>query len=134
MFDRMIGTIMRSFNASKKKKVHRVRPEIADTWMLHHDTAISVNKFLTKKGIPVVLQPPYLPDLSLYDFFLLPRLKFDPKGCHLGTVNNIQKVVTEQLRALPHEDFQHCYQEMDQCLWRCVASQVNNFEGDNVDL
>ena len=38
-----------------RKRVHRVRPEIADTWMLHHDnapchTAISVNECLTKKG------------------------------------------------------------------------------------
>ena len=37
-----------------RKRVHRVRPEIADTWMLHHDnapyhTAISVNEFLNKK-------------------------------------------------------------------------------------
>ena len=36
------------------KRVHRVRPEIADTWMLHHHnapchTAISVNEFLAKK-------------------------------------------------------------------------------------
>ena len=45
-----------------KKRVHRVRPEFADTWMLHHDnapchTAISVNEFLAKKGISVVPQP-----------------------------------------------------------------------------
>jgi len=37
-----------------RKRVHRVRPEIAATWMLHHDnapchTAISVNEFLAKK-------------------------------------------------------------------------------------
>jgi len=37
-----------------RKRVLRVRPEIADTWMLHHDnapchTAISVNEFLAKK-------------------------------------------------------------------------------------
>ena len=37
-----------------RKRVHLVRPEIADTWMLHHDnapchTAISVNEFLAKK-------------------------------------------------------------------------------------
>jgi len=35
-------------------RVHLVRPEIADTWMLHHDndpchTVISVNEFLAKK-------------------------------------------------------------------------------------
>jgi len=37
-----------------RKRVHRVQPEIADTWMLHHDnapchTAISVKEFLAKK-------------------------------------------------------------------------------------
>ena len=46
-----------------RKRVRRVWPEIADTWMLHHDsapchTAISVNGFLTKKCIPVAPQPP----------------------------------------------------------------------------
>ena len=37
-----------------RKRVHRDRPEIADTWMLHHDntpchTAISVNEFFGQK-------------------------------------------------------------------------------------
>ena len=121
------------------KRVHHVRPEIADTWMLHYNnapchTAISVNEFLAKKGISVVLQPPYSPDLSPCDFFLFPKLKFHLKGRHLGTVDNIQKVVTDQLRALPHEDFQHCYLESEQRLRRCVASEGNYFEGDKVDL
>jgi len=57
-----------------RKRVHCVRPETADTWMLHHDngpchTAISVRKLLTKNGIPVVQHPPYSPDLSPCDFF-----------------------------------------------------------------
>jgi len=95
--------------------------------MLHHDnatchTAISVNEFLAKKGISVILQPPYLPDLSSCDFFLFLKLKFHLKDRHFGTVDNIQKVVTDQLRALLHEDFQHCYWEWEQRLWRCVAS------------
>jgi hypothetical protein len=49
-------------------------------------------------------------------------------------VDNIQKVVTDQLRALPHEDFQHCYWEWEQRLRQCVASEGNYFEGDKVDL
>jgi hypothetical protein len=96
-----------------RKGVHRVRPEMADTWMPHHDnapshTAISVKEFLTKKGIPLVLQPTYSPDQSPCDFFLFPKLKLHPKGRHFGVVDNIHKVVTEQLRELPHEDFQRC--------------------------
>jgi len=45
-----------------RKKVARVRPGIARTWMLHHDnapchTADSINEFLAEKSIPVVPQP-----------------------------------------------------------------------------
>ena len=79
-------------------------------------------------------QPPYSPDLSPVDFFLFPKLKFHLKGRHLGTVDNIQEVVTDQLRALPHEDFQRCYREWKQRLRGCVASEGNYFEGDKVDL
>jgi hypothetical protein len=49
-------------------------------------------------------------------------------------VDNVQKVVTDQLRALPQEFFQHCYREWEQRLRRCVASEGNYFEGDDVDF
>jgi len=57
-----------------RKRVVRLRTSIADNWMLHYDnapchTAISVIEFLAKKGIPVVPQHPYSPDLSPCDFF-----------------------------------------------------------------
>jgi len=57
-----------------RKRVVRVRPSIAEIWMLHHDnapchTAISMFEFLAKKGIPVVPQPPYSPDRSPCDFY-----------------------------------------------------------------
>ena len=83
----------REFLERLRKRVHRVRSEIADTWMLLHDnapchTAISVNERLANKGISVVSQPPYSPDLSPCDFFLFPKLKFHLKG-HFGNVDNI---------------------------------------------
>jgi hypothetical protein len=49
-------------------------------------------------------------------------------------MDNTQKVMTDQLRALPHTDFQHCYQRWEQHLRQCVASQGNYFEGDDVDF
>jgi hypothetical protein len=64
-----------------------------------------------QKGIPVVPKSPYSPDLSPCDFFLFPKIKFHLKGRHVGTAPNIQKVLTDQLRAFPHENFQHCYRE-----------------------
>ena len=116
-----------------------MRPSIADSWMLHHDntpchTAISVIEFLAKKGIRVVPQPPYSPDLSPCDFFLFPILRFHLKGRHFGMVENIEKTETDQLKAIPVSDYQRCYEEWEQRLRRCVASQRNNFEGDKLDL
>jgi len=90
-------------------------------------------RIFSQKSISVVPQPPHSPDLSPCDFFLFPKLKFHLKGHHLGTVDNIKKVVTEQLRALPHEHVQHCCWQWER-LRRCVASEGNYFEGYKVDL
>ena len=82
-----------------RKRVHRVRPETADTWMLHHSISPSYCHlrerffFFTKKGIPVVPQPPYSPDLSPCDFIPFRKHKFHLKGRYFGTVDNIQNVV-----------------------------------------
>jgi hypothetical protein len=102
--------------------------------MLPVNIAISVEGVLTKKGIPVVPKPPYTPDLSPCDFLLSLKLKFHLKGRHFETMNNIQKVMTDQPRALPHEDFQHCYREWEQLLRWCMPSQQNYFEVDDVDF
>jgi transposase len=84
--------------------------------MLHHDnapchTAVSINDFWKKKSIPVVPQPPYSPDISPCDFFLFPWLKNHLKGRHFGTLDNIQKSVTDELKGIPAESFQHCYEQ-----------------------
>ena len=55
-------TIYREVLERLRKRVARVRPGIARTWMLHHDnapchSAVS-NEFLAEKSIPVVPQPP----------------------------------------------------------------------------
>jgi len=134
----MNSTNMRSLNDSEKRFIvscQRLRTlGCCITTRLPVTLPSSVNEFLAKNDISVVLQPPYSPDLSPCDFFLFPKLKFHLKGRHFATVDNIQKVVTDQLRALPYEDFQHCYREWEQRLRLCVASQGNYFERDNVDL
>jgi len=51
------------------------------------------------------------------------------KGRHFGTLDNIQKSVTDEPKGIPAEAFQ-----WKQRLRRCVAAQGNYFEGDNLDL
>jgi len=113
-----------------RKWVQRVRTDIADDWLLHHDnapahTALSIREFLAKKNIPVLPHPPYSPDLAPCDFYLFSKLKLKLKGNHFGTMENIQKVVTDELHILTENDFRHCYDE-----WKkrnhCVTSQGDN--------
>ena len=102
--------------------------------MLHHDnapchTAVSINEFLAEKSIPVVPQPPYSPDLSPCGFFFFPRHNNHSKERHFDTLDNTQKSVTDELKGIPAEAFQHCYEQWKQRFRGCVAGQGNHFEG-----
>jgi len=88
-----------------------------------------VIEFLAKSGIPVVPQPPHSPDQSSCDFLLFPKLKLHLKGRQFGTLGNIEKAVTDELKAITVIDNQCCYEEWER-LGRCVPSQGNYFEGD----
>jgi len=48
-------------------------------------------------------------------------------------VENIEKAVTDQLKAIPVSDYQRCYEEWER-LRRCAASKGNYFEGDKLNL
>ena len=80
------------------------------------------------KIIPAVSQPTYSPNLSPCDFFLFSRLKNHLKGRHFGTLDNIQKSVADELKGIPAEAFQHCYEQWKQRLRRCVVAQGNYFK------
>jgi hypothetical protein len=97
-------------------------------------TAISINEFLAEKRNSCGSSAPLSPDLSPCDFFLFPRLKNYLKERHLGTSVTIQKSVTDELKGIPAEAFQHFYEQWKRRLRRCVAAQGNYFEGNNLDL
>jgi hypothetical protein len=56
------------------------------------------------------------------------------KITNFGTLDNIPKSVTDKLKGIPAEAFQHCYKQWKQRLRRCEAAQGNHFEGDNLVL
>jgi hypothetical protein len=49
----------------------------------------------------------YSPDLSPCGLFLFPRLKNHVKGRYFGTLENIQKSVTDEVKGIPTEAVQH---------------------------
>ena len=116
-----------------KKRVARIRPEIASTWVLHHDNAPShasllVREFLAKETVAMLPQPPYSPGLAPSNLFLFPRLKSSLKGHHLGTVENVQAAVTNALKEIPVQDFQVSYDAWQNRWQRCIDVQGCYFE------
>ena len=95
------------------------------SWILHHDNApdhaaFSVAQFLTSKGITVMSQPPYSPDLAPCDFFLFQKAKSAMKGRHFESTEDIQRSVTQALNDIPQAAFQECYKQWQHCWKTCV--------------
>lgn len=116
-----------------RNRVARVRPEIANNWILHHDNAPShgsmlVKEFLAKQMVPTLPQPPYSPDLAPADFFLFPRLKSHLKGHHFGTVENVQAAVTSVLKDIHVQEFQASFRAWQSRWQRCIDARGCYFE------
>ena len=116
-----------------KKRVACVRPEITNTWVLHHDNAPShasllVREFLAKQTVAMLPQPPYSPDLAPPNFFLFPWLKSSLKGHHFGTVKNVQAAMTNALTEIPVQDFQASYDAWQNRWQWCIDAQGCYFE------
>ena len=89
--------------------------------------------FWQKKVFLWFLSPPIGRISVPVTFVLFPRLKNHLKWRHFGTLDNIQKSVTDELKGIPAEAFQCCYKQWTR-LCRCVTAQGNCFEGDKLDL
>lgn len=116
-----------------KDRVHRVRPEKKDDWVLHHDnapvhTCLAVAQILARNNVATLPQPPYSPDLAPSDFFLFPRMKKDLKGKRFGTVAAVQEASTKVLNSIPVDEFQDAFRQWKTRWQRCVDSEGTYFE------
>ena len=104
-------------------------------WFLHHDNApchssFAVRQFLTDKKISTIPQPPYSPDIAPCDFWLFPNLKLGLKGERFATIEDIKVNATANLRAIPIEGYQRCFQQLQSRWSKCVCAEGRYFEGD----
>ena len=94
------------------KRSRRVRPEYSapGSWFLHDNApvhrAVAVQEFLARKQVCVLNYPPYSPDLSPCDYFLLLKRKLPLKGRLFEDIQDIKRAVTLSLRAIPQEDIE----------------------------
>jgi len=102
---------------------------------LHHGNApchssFAVRQFLTDNKISTIPQPPYLPDIAPCDFWLFPNLKLGLKGERFETIEDIKVNPTANLRAIPIEGYQRCFQQLQSRWSKCVCAEGRYFEGD----
>ena len=69
---------------------------------------LGVQQILTKNGMIPVLHPPYSPDLTPGDIFLLPRMKKVLKGKHFAKVEEVKQKMVEALEGIKTEEFKNC--------------------------
>jgi transposase len=81
-----------------------------------------VRDFLTKVDTTVIPQPPYSPDLTPADFFLFPKLKSTLKGLRFATIEAIKENSQRDLKAVPKQAFQDCFQNWKKRWGRGVSS------------
>ena len=116
--------------------VQRRRPDMWKnaSWILHHDNAPSVKRYLAKNNIPVTEHPPYSPDLAPCDFFLFPKIKSVLKGTKFESVDAVKGKETQLLNSLKQDDLQHCYQHWQIRMERCRDRGGDYIEGDNISI
>ena len=91
----------------------------------------SAAKILATKQITVLEYPAYSPDLALSDIFLFPKIKEILKWRHFDDIDDIKSNTTVALKAIPHNQFQNCFEGWTRRWHRCIASQGKYFEGDH---
>ena len=78
--------------------------------------------------VPVLSHPPYSPDLSPPDYFLLPKLKMDLEGDHFVSIDEIQEAVTTKLNFILKEGFLKGMKRLNDRANMCITSNGDYFE------
>ena len=81
----------------------------------------------------IVPQPPYSPDLAPCDFWLFAKLKRPLRGHRFESIEEIE-TETEELKAIPEEDFATCFENWKKRCHKCIASGGDYFEEDEMNL
>ena len=100
----------------------------AHAWTLHHDnapahTALNIRQFLAERNIAT-----YSPDLTPCDFFLFPKIKSVLKGTHFSDIDSIKMAATTELKKIPKNSFQECFESWKRRMHKCFQAEGNYFE------
>lgn len=113
------------------------RPDLwaASNWQLHQDnppahSSHMIQSFLAKHNIPALRQALYIPDMTLCEIWLFPKLKMSLKRIRFQSREDIMRYATEHLCPILNETFQRCFKQWQNRWDTCLLSQGDYFEGD----
>lgn len=124
-----------------REAIRLKRPDLwkDNSWFLHHDnapahTALILRDHFAKNSTNIVPQPPYSPDLAPCDFWLFSKLKRTLRGNRFDSIEEIKDKSKKELMAIPAIEFEKCFEEWKTRWHKCIASDGDYFEGDEIDL
>jgi hypothetical protein len=72
--------------------------------------------------------------VQVYGDFSVPEEKEIMKGWHFDDIDAIRNNTTADMKAIPQNQFQNCFEGWTRRWHRCIASQGESFEGDYSDI
>ena len=97
--------------------------------MITHWPINPLQEYLKESGLDVLDHPPYSPDLSPCDFWLLPRLKEMLAGHCFESRCGIGSAVYQCLQHIPKEDYRAAFWKWVDWCKMCVEAEGAYFEG-----
>jgi histone-lysine N-methyltransferase SETMAR len=85
--------------------------------------AASVCQFFNQTNVTTLYHPPYSPDLSPPDYFILSKLQVKLKGLHFADV-----AVTDDLKKVQKEKFSAAFQKLHDRAKACIYAKGVYFE------
>jgi len=71
------------------------------------------------------------PDLATSNFFLIQKIKEILKGRHFDDIDDIRNNTTADLKAIPQNQLQNCFERWTRRWHQCIAFQGEYFDGDH---
>lgn len=88
--------------------------------------SLMVQSALAKQGTSTLAHPPYSLNLTLCNFYMLPRLKNNLKGCHFSSASEHEEAATTTLQTIPFKSFRESFQQL------FLHWQMNTFSAENI--
>ncbi|KYN13720.1 hypothetical protein ALC57_14084 [Trachymyrmex cornetzi] len=114
--------------------LRKVKSRLVPKTLNFLETALILREFFAKNSTHIVPQPPYSPDLAPCDFWLFPKLKRPLRGHRFESIEEIKRESLRALKAIPINDFLACFEEWKKRWHKCIVSEGEYFEGDEIDL